>query len=643
MAEGKRGLLSWMRGENKSQAPTEDERARVETATPSVALADRIVDQGVIAKGGMSTVRLAYDNNLLRHVAMKVLSPKIAAKPQEAQRFLEEAQITGQLEHPNIPPVHEVGIDDEGTHYFTMKYVRGITLEEMLTDQSFSVHDEAKLFEVLQVFVKTCQAIGYAHSRGVIHCDIKPRNVMVGSHGQVYVMDWGIARLIGTPRPSGAESRTLVEISGERARPQDEGRVMGTVGYMSPEQAKGYNTLLDTRSDVFQLGALLYRILTGRAPYITNTPQETLVLAAACQWTAPEVIDKHLPRRLCAIVAKAMALRPDDRYQTVEQLQKDVEAFMRGVGRYPTRTFKPGALIVEEGDTGNEAYVILEGRCRAFKLDVSGERRVLREMGRGVVFGEAAAFASASRTASVEAVNETTVAVITRESLANEIGPVAGPFVTALAERFHDIDERSTSLRLERDAYRLALEVMRYLNLRGEERDGARVAPWGPLARHLRERLEWNDAQALKAARRIEGITVDLAEDRIALAIPVDVDELYPPELQKTADSDFFPQAPQEIPANAEAPMEAPTVLGEPTIRTDGAPDDAGSEEGPKTELMQSPFVQAEDAAENAIDGAPTVLAQSPFVQPDAASDCGNRQPASTAGAEPAAERRRRG
>ncbi|HCF57888.1 MAG TPA: hypothetical protein DFS52_07820, partial [Myxococcales bacterium] len=193
MAEGKRGLLSWLRGEDKSQVPVEDERARVETTAPRIALAERIVDQGVIAKGGMSTVRLAYDTNLLRHMAMKVLSPKIAAKPLEARRFLEEAQITGQLEHPNIPPVHEVGIDDEGTHYFTMKYVHGVTLEELLNGQNFSVRDEAKLFEVLQVFVKTCQAIGFAHCRGVIHCDIKPRNVMVGSYGQVYVMDWGIA------------------------------------------------------------------------------------------------------------------------------------------------------------------------------------------------------------------------------------------------------------------------------------------------------------------------------------------------------------------------------------------------------------------------------------------------------------------
>ncbi|HCF57886.1 MAG TPA: hypothetical protein DFS52_07810, partial [Myxococcales bacterium] len=128
---------------------------------------------------------------------------------------------------------------------------------------------------------------------------------------------------------------------------------------------------------------------------------------------------------------------------------------MSGVGRYPTRSFKPGALIIEEGDTGNEAYVILEGRCRAFKLDVSGERRPLREMGRGAVFGEAATFASAPRTASVEAIDKTTVAVITRESLTNEIGAVAGPFVTTLAERFREVDERSSSLRAERDAYRL--------------------------------------------------------------------------------------------------------------------------------------------------------------------------------------------
>jgi serine/threonine-protein kinase len=460
----------------------------------------------------MASVRRVRDRNLMRTVAMKVLAPAIATRPHEAQRFLEEAQITGQLDHPYIPPVHEVGIDEEGTHYFTMKYVRGQTLEELLDAGDDEALGEERLFEALQIFVKICQALSFAHSRGVIHCDIKPRNIMVGSHGQVYVMDWGIARLIDG-------DRTDAVALGEGAdRDRDEGRVLGTARWMSPEQAQGRNSELDQRTDVFQLGALLYRIMTGFPPYPTETSKEALALAKECRWTPPEELapERNLPRRLCSIAQKALAKSPEDRYQSVEALQAEVETFMRGVGRHRRREVAAGELIIEEGSRGDEAYVVLRGKCRAFKVE-SGEKRVLREMGPNSVFGEAAIFAATPRTASVEAVEATTLIVVTRESLNEEVGTVAGPFVKTLAERFAEVDGDASRLRGQIDEVRMLRATLDYFAFEGVRKGDQLVGSWSALYQHLRTALGLPKEQVLEGAARISGLRVDAANDRAVL------------------------------------------------------------------------------------------------------------------------------
>src|SRR6185436_10007329 len=152
----------------------------------------RLVDAGQIGKGGMSTVRKVVDTAFSRELAMKVISAGLASRPNDVQRFLDEARITAQLKHPHVPPVHELGATSDGRHFFTMKLVQGRTLDELMKEPTYSSADEAQLFAVLQIFTRVCEAVGFAHSRGVLHCDLKPSNVMVGTHGQVYLMDWGI-------------------------------------------------------------------------------------------------------------------------------------------------------------------------------------------------------------------------------------------------------------------------------------------------------------------------------------------------------------------------------------------------------------------------------------------------------------------
>jgi serine/threonine-protein kinase len=215
-----------------------------------------------IGRGGMGCVLRGHDSDLGRDLAVKILLPDHQDDPGVVSRFTEEAQIGGQLQHPGIVPVYEVGRSDDRLLYFTMKLVRGRTLAELLRQRADPRQD---LPRFLQVFEQVCQTLAYAHSRGVIHRDLKPANVMVGAFGEVQVMDWGLAKRLQTPeaRTHGA-AQTGGELGQRATKP---GAVMGTPAYLAPEQARGENDRLDERCDVFGLGGILCEILTGRPPY----------------------------------------------------------------------------------------------------------------------------------------------------------------------------------------------------------------------------------------------------------------------------------------------------------------------------------------------------------------------------------------
>lgn len=290
------------------------------------------------ASGGMGRILIVHDARIGRDVAMKELLPGPAdadaatwsrvpspsADP-AAARFLHEARITGQLEHPAIVPVYEVGHRADGSVYYTMKYVRGKTLSEAIREADGL---EGRL-RLLPHFVDVCNAIAYAHSRGVIHRDLKPINIMVGEFGETVLLDWGLAKKIGEEAqegvaPSGpdveglADFRTLV------------GQIVGTPAYMAPEQASGAIQAVDERSDVYGLGAVLYELLTGRPPFSGMT--KTTTLRAVRRDGPPPVRSRepHAPPELAAVCERAMARRPADRYGAAVALRDEVARFQSG-------------------------------------------------------------------------------------------------------------------------------------------------------------------------------------------------------------------------------------------------------------------------------------------------------------------------
>lgn len=280
-----------------------------------------------LGRGGIGAVRLAVDQVLGREVAMKELQPGNAgsdpADGTPVQRFLREARITSQLEHPSIVPVHDLRRRPDGTLFYTMKPIRGRSLAEAIR-ASRGLADRLLL---LPHFVDLCQAVDYAHSRGILHRDLKPHNVMVGAFGETMLIDWGLARVSAE---GGGHNGALPPGLAVDARLTLDGWALGTPSYMSPEAARGHAEQVDERSEVWSLGAVLYHLVVGRPPYMG--PSAEVVLSAVLAGPPPPCREREpgLPPELGAIVGRALAYTPEDRYPSVRALLEDVLAFQSG-------------------------------------------------------------------------------------------------------------------------------------------------------------------------------------------------------------------------------------------------------------------------------------------------------------------------
>jgi CRP-like cAMP-binding protein len=360
--------------------------------------------------------------------------------------------------------------------------------------------------------LKVCDGIAFAHSRGVVHCDLKPANIMVGSHGQVYVMDWGIAHLLDDEQRARLGIDPTRRVRCDDASAHGDSAIAGTPAWMAPEQACGRPETIDPRTDVFQLGALVYFVLTGRPPYVGEGLLGELLLAQKGVVSPPaEVAGRPLPRGLCAVAQRALAAAPEQRYQSVEAFKYDLERCL-GRGTFGTQSFPPGALIIKQHESGDAAYLIVAGHCEVFKTE--GSRRVpLRRMGPGELFGETAILTDQPRSASVAALDAVTVMTLTRQAFEDgfSFDTWMGVLVRTLATRFRDLDGQLTALRREQLGLRVRERLLTALA-------GGPPAPWSQLCAALAAEHGISELDVMAIVAGWDDLTIDEARDAIGLA-----------------------------------------------------------------------------------------------------------------------------
>ena len=357
---GRRSIVEWA------------ESAPEESAAAFVPSEDKFVVETSIGRGGMGEVFLVSDKDLRRQVAMKVLRPDLGPGREPRLHFVAEAQATSQLEHPGIPPVHDIGVTGDGRPYFTMKLVRGRTLADVLHDlvlKRREVQKEYTLHRLVTILERIAETLRFSHERGVIHRDLKPENIMLGDYGEVHLVDWGLARVRG----DSAEYDQVETARTDSGLETQYGEVKGTLLYMSPEQARGETETLDGRTDIYALGCVLYEVLTLHPAFDSHDKGLlTKVQAGDCPDVETREAKRAVPAALAAICRRAMAPQVEDRYGSAGELAGVLRAWLDGTSE-KERRHEEAEKLVEKGQEETVHYELLKGVVAEAEAEAEAE------------------------------------------------------------------------------------------------------------------------------------------------------------------------------------------------------------------------------------------------------------------------------
>jgi serine/threonine-protein kinase len=409
---------------------------------------DRYRKLDLLGEGGLARVSGQFDSYLNRVVAVKELKEENFENPHLLKLFVNEAKLIGYLDHPGVISVYDTFLQEDGALCYTMKLNTGRKLTDILAQHADAEAFRRSLPLFLDIFVKLCETMAYAHDRGVVHLDLKPDNIMIGRYGEVMIMDWGNARLFDRQPYEAYLKEHVSDFEKYEFGEEEKGMIVGTPLYMSPEQTNSSRDALKPASDIFSLGVVFYEMMSGRTPFVG---EDVLVLMSAVRSEDPmplHEVNPDVPRRISQICSTMLEKGLTDRYVSCKDVLKHLIECRNSGQAFAVRQYLPGATIFREGEPGTFSFTILDGRVEIFK-ETAGRKTILAVLGKGEIVGEVAIFSKMPRTATARAIDPTTIRIMVREDIEKELeklSPWVGQMLTGLCQRFAAQNERIVSL-----------------------------------------------------------------------------------------------------------------------------------------------------------------------------------------------------
>lgn len=409
---------------------------------------ERYTPVGYLGEGGFGKVMCCFDNNLNRAAAIKTLHSKFRDNQHQIQAALNEIRLISYLNHPGVVSIYDAFLGAEGDFTYSMELIQGEDLEDLLykLEENF---ENLPLVQCIKIFTKLSETLAYVHDMGVIHLDLKPSNIMLGQYGEVQILDWGAAHLYAPKRYEDFIKRYKKDAKMEDIFHDRSGGIEGTIPFMSPEQTERPRHQLTPASDIFSVGISLYRALTGRFPFCYDSLESFLYDLNNLEPPPLHEVRGDIPIRMSQICSKMLAKRTEDRYQSFHEVLHDLESLANSGQVFEQKSYQKGEILVHEGERGEYAFQIIDGMVEVFVM-VDGTKKSLAVRGSGSILGEVAVFTKEPRSASIVALETTTVKLLNQQMVVEELeklNPWVGHMVYQLSQRFIEQNQRILSLK----------------------------------------------------------------------------------------------------------------------------------------------------------------------------------------------------
>ncbi len=403
-----------------------------------------------LGSGATAKVGRVLDKHLNRIVAQKVFHAELTEDERLLRTFLNEARLVGYLSHPGIVPIFDLSVSAETPLNYTMPIVDGNSLGELMHADPATGNGQAlAIAEALNILIKLCETLNYAHDKGVLHLDLKPDNIVVGEFGEVLIMDWGTGRLKDPTKYAKHLHEATEHNVSVNFESEDDDLFLGTPKYMSPEQTTASRNELNYASDIFSMGIIAHQLFSGIHPFHAKDLPSLFSAIQSEEVPRLDQTDPTLPARLAEIVSRMLAKSTAARYASFSEVLEDLNTLRTAGAAFESRTYEQDEVIFSQGDPSEYAFTIVSGEVQV-SINVEGDEKIMSTLGAGSIVGEIGVITGQARTATIKTLCATQISVLKKAQLESELeklSPWVGQLIEGLADRFNSVNRELAEIK----------------------------------------------------------------------------------------------------------------------------------------------------------------------------------------------------